>query len=152
MSLLPCSLRKKYFTIILCSIRSIQIFITYISNADQKVSSAPDPMDRFSCWTHLIDSEIDLVSRMLFDYWQFTVLRKRRRRSGLLAILEWFAEYLPRILITNKVRNLLLSVVTAWLDLRSQVNVEHFQFAIGFLSIWSWELSGFRAWSTAKSF
>jgi hypothetical protein len=29
MSLLPCPLRKKYFTIARCSIRSIQIFIAY---------------------------------------------------------------------------------------------------------------------------
>jgi hypothetical protein len=31
MSLLPCLLRKKYFTITLCSIRSIQIFRTYLN-------------------------------------------------------------------------------------------------------------------------
>jgi hypothetical protein len=49
--------------------------LTHISNADQR-SSAPDLMDRFSRWTHMIDSEIDLALRMLFGYWQFSVLRK----------------------------------------------------------------------------
>jgi hypothetical protein len=38
MSLLPCPLRKKYFTITLCSIRSIQILITHLS-ADLKCRS-----------------------------------------------------------------------------------------------------------------
>jgi hypothetical protein len=38
-------------------------------------------MDRFSRWTHMIDSEIDFVSRMLFSYWQFSVLRKIDTRS-----------------------------------------------------------------------
>jgi hypothetical protein len=71
-SLLPCPLRKKYFIITLCSIQSIQIFITCLDisvKCRSKRFSAPDPMDRFFRWTHMIDSEIDLVSRMLFGYW-----------------------------------------------------------------------------------
>jgi hypothetical protein len=31
MSLFPCSLRKKYFIVTLCSIRSTQIFISYLN-------------------------------------------------------------------------------------------------------------------------
>jgi hypothetical protein len=52
-----------------------------MSNADQKRPSVPDPMDRFSRWTHMIDSEIDLISRILFGYWRFSVLRKIGRGS-----------------------------------------------------------------------
>jgi hypothetical protein len=33
-------------------------------------------MDRFSRWTHMIDSEINLILRMFFGYWQFLVLWK----------------------------------------------------------------------------
>jgi hypothetical protein len=76
MSLLSCPLRKESFIIISCSIRSIQIFITHISNSARERSSASGPIDRFSRWTHMIDSKIDLVSRILFGYWQFSVLRK----------------------------------------------------------------------------
>jgi hypothetical protein len=47
-----------------------------MSNADQERFSAPDPRDRFSHWTQMIDSEIDAVSKMLFGYWQLAVLRK----------------------------------------------------------------------------
>jgi hypothetical protein len=82
MSLFPCLLRKKYFTITRCSVQSIEMFLTHISNADQQMSSVPDPMDRFSRRIPVIKSEIDLVSRMLFCYWQFSVLRKIGRRSG----------------------------------------------------------------------
>jgi hypothetical protein len=79
MSLLPCSLRNKDFTMTLCSIRSIQMFRTYLNASIRcrwKRSSAPDPIDKFSRWTHTIDLELDLVSRMLFGYWQFSLLRK----------------------------------------------------------------------------
>jgi hypothetical protein len=36
----------------------------------------PDPMNRFSRWIHMFDSEIDWVSSILFGYWQFSVPRK----------------------------------------------------------------------------
>jgi hypothetical protein len=85
MNLLPCPLRKKYFTITLCSIRSIQIFITYVNASIKwrsRRSSAPEFTDNFSGWTRMIDLEIDLVSRMLFGYWQFSVLKMIGRGSG----------------------------------------------------------------------
>jgi hypothetical protein len=41
-----------------------------------KRSSSPDALDRVSPGTQMTDSEIDLVSRMLFGYSQFSVLRK----------------------------------------------------------------------------
>jgi hypothetical protein len=61
--LIPCSSRKKYFTITLWSIRSIQIFITHfnIYQMPIKRSSEPDSMDRFFRWTHMIHSKFDLV-------------------------------------------------------------------------------------------
>jgi hypothetical protein len=39
-------------------------------------------MDRFFPLTYVIDSEIGLVSKMSFGYWQFSVLRKIGRGSG----------------------------------------------------------------------
>jgi hypothetical protein len=83
MSLLQRLLWKKYSTITLCSIRSIQIFIIYISNPNWKQSSAPDHIDRFSRWTHMINSEIDWILRMLFGHWRFSVQRKIGRRSDI---------------------------------------------------------------------
>jgi hypothetical protein len=82
--LLPCPLRKKYFTITFCSIQSIEIFITYLHESVKcwsERSLTPDSMDRFSSWTHMIDSEIDLVSKIWFGYWQFSFLIKIVRWS-----------------------------------------------------------------------
>jgi hypothetical protein len=87
MSLLSYPLRKKYFTITLCSIQSVQICITHMSNVNQKRSSQPDPIDRFARWTQMFDSQIDWVSRMSFGYWQFSVLRKIGGGAYFFAIL-----------------------------------------------------------------
>jgi hypothetical protein len=63
MSLLPCLLRKKYFTIVLCSIRSIQIFRAHLSRYLKCRSTRPQCQ---TLWTDFLAEHIWLIQKLIW--------------------------------------------------------------------------------------